>query len=319
MCYFELADPESLRVDDPMLLFRHSDVQGEWADDGRIKFIEQVTAIVEPGPIHLDRPVAGMGIRRDLKYPELTETAQHKYEHIWMPEGNGRLSRIIVQTRERVASPFGMYEWANAMASELAYEADSAIQISEWQWFSIRPGTISVRRDFRATYSEEVRKPWRELQRSLHNRQHVRGNTLWMRANAHYHEGLRLHLPIYQFLAYYKGCEALVALRNRLGTSGYVFDKCTLHLPDPLASEFPDLHDQAVQKAIDALYKPFRNLAAHYEAKNREEKQLFIHSGLFADGLVAYAKLSAVCKQCFRTLATSLINARPPRRYPPRL
>lgn len=309
--YFQVTEVEPLQAADHLQLFRHTvEMTGAKADHLDLAIREQVTAVITRTNIKLEHPVAGIAHVSNLNYPELTPSgSQHRYKHLLLPGKDGFLASIIVQSTQETESPDAMYGWANTLASEAAYGADSRIEVSEWQWFSSRPEGVRVRRDFRAHYSPPAARTWRDFQTTVARTAHLRGTTLWIRAMAHYHEGLALELPMYQFLAFHKGCEALVALRSRLAKAGYTCDKRTLALPEPLAREFPTLHRQPVQKALDELYGPFRNLAVHVEAKNKNGGITFVHTDLFENGLVRYAKLAAVCKQCFREIADSLVNA----------
>ena len=308
--YFELADAASLEVSDPLRLFRNNVQVGEWPlADRETTIREQVTAIIDTSNLQLDRAVVGAADIADLKYPELAITRKHRYGHVLLPDESGLLSRIIAQTSEEVESPAHLYDWVNTLASDAAYAADSPVSISEWQWFHVRNGRISVRRDFRPSYHDKLDRDWRDFASSFQQTQHLRGNTLWIRALAHYHEGLTLQLPAYQLLAFYKGCETLAKLRSRIAQSGYVLDRSVLSLPEPLANEFQNLHERPVQKAVDWLYSPFRNLVAHYESDAADGKKTFVHSDLFDDGLVAFAKLATIAKLCFRETANTLINA----------
>ena len=150
----ELADAASLDLSDPLRLFRNNVQVGEWPlADREIAIREQVTAIVDANNMHLDRAVVGAADIADITYPELAITRKHRYGYVLLPGESGLLSRIIVQTSEEVQFPTRLYEWVNTLASDAAYAADSPMFISEWQWFHVRNGRISVRRDFRPTYN----------------------------------------------------------------------------------------------------------------------------------------------------------------------
>lgn len=271
--------------------------------------LEQVTLLTE-GKVKIRGPVAAAV---SYKRPDDSEAI---IRCLMVPSDDMTLSHVIAQT----PGPIGEDQLgtvAQNLVSQVAFISDSPVHVSEWQYFSVHAGTVRITLNKQHSGSQPAPLSWDDLRRNPYVSNRLRGNTFWNRAMAHYREGLALPLPMYQFLAFFKGCEALERLKTIMAKKGYQVPRVRVILPGWIAAGYPNLNGKAPSSILGALRGRYRDVVAHIELnppKNAPQAwaPYFAHSDLFGAGLVEFSVAAYVVRLCFRLMADALTNSQSP-------
>lgn len=181
---------------------------------------------------------------------------------------DGRLSGIAFQLRESsgLAAENKAYRLLGLVLSHIAYEKRVPLYFDRVEVVDLLTSPF--------TYYVTLNKPFRQEEWSFSPGdfapQVLLNLAAWRRALAFYRESLLLtHLPMYRFLALYKGIDDLKMVKAELGKvarrqgNKVAFPKDTLPADQHFSAIFPDLAGQPLSAGDRALEVHYRNLVAH--------------------------------------------------------
>ncbi len=286
-------------------LYQQISWQEELRSPFRVTITDQITVTVSDTNLFLSYPLVGGADARVLNLRHnKREEKQYQSTFLLVPATDGRLRYVVVQSREPRHAPAGLYSLATRLVSQLAYEHCQPLVVVERWWFSLRNGLVDVTVSYlpnRVTPRQTIN--WHN---ALADFGHLmRSNTLFSRALAHYREGLLIGESAYKFLAFYKGCEALLELATWFGKQGYRFAWPLLDLPPALAEYYPEFNQQPIRAIIDQKLSEYRDAVAHIE-KSRNVPFPRFETGDLWSTTVDYTMLAWIAETVFRTMVATL-------------
>ena len=280
--------------------YHHQRFEETLESSHRLTFSDQTTLKLRHNTLKLTRP-----IRMSLEYPifrvkDGKVMRSHSLKVLALPGPSGALDSIVLQMLEPRDAQTVLYNAGARIVSQLSFEHDIPLDIAGWEWYSLRGNRAEVDINFMPTAAPAKFISHRSALKKLP--QHLmEGITLWSRALAHYREGLLTPVPMYKFLAFFKGCQALSRLNADLNRAGYRFRPRYLTLPPGLAEHYPDMNNVAITTLINQWPVDSRNLVAHLEL-DRDDTAVFGHEDLLHD-MIRYAQLAYIAQRAFHLMA----------------